>query len=169
MTDRGSRMRLIGVKKTPSGPAGTRVCPFDVNQAKIRRPCCFLLHGRGRIQHFQEITTQKNSVDALEQKDYCAAAMTDAYTTRRNNETRWGKKKLGKTSDFGGGVPDAKDGYSIWVENGVVCTAPTVDRSSAATPTITAVTAVASATARAVRICCRLHPLVRLIPLELVR
>lgn len=52
----------------------------------------------------------------------------DAYTTRRNNETRWGKKKLGKTSDFGGGVPDVEKGHSIWVENGVVCTAPTVDR-----------------------------------------
>jgi excisionase family DNA binding protein len=29
----------------------------------------------GRIQHFQEITTQKNSVDALAAKVYCAAAM----------------------------------------------------------------------------------------------
>ena len=51
----------------------------------------------------------------------------DKYETRRNNEKRWGKKKLGETSDFGGGVPEAEEGQTVWVENGTVCTAPIVD------------------------------------------
>ncbi len=51
----------------------------------------------------------------------------DKYQTKRDNKTRWGKKKLGNTSDFGGGVPDAEEGQTVWVENGVVYTSPTVD------------------------------------------
>jgi hypothetical protein len=45
------------------------------------------------------------------------------------NETKWGKKLLGQTSDFGGGVPEPNEEHSVWVENGEVYTAPTVDRS----------------------------------------
>lgn len=54
--------------------------------------------------------------------------MSDQYQIRRDNETRWGKKRLGETSDFGGGQPESEPGFDNWTENETVYTAPTVDQ-----------------------------------------
>lgn len=44
------------------------------------------------------------------------------------DQKRYGKEELG-TSDVIGNHPKAKEGYSLWIENGMWCSAPIVDPS----------------------------------------